>query len=61
MEKIKIKIHPTFIIFACLLIYFNKFGLFANYLFVMFIHEFAHAVAAKRLGYKINYIKLFTI
>lgn len=58
MEKIKIKIHPTFIIFACLLIYFNKFGLFANYLFVMFIHEFAHAVAAKRLGYKINYIKL---
>ena len=58
MEKIKIKIHPTFIIFACLLIYFNKFVLFANYLLVMFIHEFAHALIAKRLGYKINYIKL---
>lgn len=58
MEKIKIKIHPTFIVFACLLIYFGQSILFFNYLIVMFVHEFAHAFVAKRLGYNIKNIKL---
>jgi len=58
MEKIKVKIHPTFIVFACLLIYFGQSILFFNYLIVMFVHEFAHAFVAKRLGYNIKNIKL---
>lgn len=58
MEKLKINVHPTFIIFACILIYFGQALLFFNYLFVMFIHEFSHAVVARRLGYNIKNIKL---
>lgn len=58
MEKLKINIHPTFIIFACILIYFGKSILFFNYLVVMFLHEFAHAFVARRLGYNIKNIKL---
>ncbi len=58
MEKIKIKVHPTFIFFACLLIYFGQGFLFVNYLICMFLHEFAHAIVAKKLGYSIKNIKL---
>ena len=58
MEKLKINIHPTFIIFACILIYFGKSILFFNYVLVMFLHEFAHAFVARRLGYNIKNIKL---
>lgn len=58
MEKLKINIHPTFIIFACILIYFGKSILFFNYVLVMFLHEFAHAFVARRLGYNIKTIKL---
>ncbi len=58
MEKLRIKIHPTFIIFACVLIYFGKAVLFFNYVLVMFLHELAHAFVARRLGYNIKNIKL---
>lgn len=58
MEKLKINIHPTFIIFACILIYFGKAILFFNYVLVMFLHEMAHAFVARRLGYNIKNIKL---
>jgi len=58
MEKLKIKIHPTFIIFACLLIYFGYGFLFFNYFIVILVHEFSHAFVASKLGYQINNIKL---
>lgn len=58
MEKLKINIHPTFIIFACILIYFGKAILFFNYVLVMFLHEMAHAFVARRLGYNIKNIRL---
>ena len=58
MGKIKLKVHPTFIIFACLLVYFGQGVLFLNYLCAMFLHEYAHAFVAKRLGYNLNNIKL---
>ena len=58
MGKLKISIHPTFIIFACILIYFGKGLLFLTYMFVLFIHELAHAFVAKKLGYTIKNIKL---
>ncbi len=58
MEKLKIHVHPTFLIFACLLIYFGQSLLLFNYLLVMFLHEFAHAYVARKLGYNIKNIKL---
>lgn len=58
MEKLKINIHPLFVLFACILIYFGNALLFFNYLFVMFVHELAHAFVARRLGYNIKNIKL---
>ena len=58
MEKIKINVHPTFLLFACLLIYFGQGFLFLNYLIVIFLHEFSHAYIAKTLGYSIRNIKL---
>ena len=58
MEKLKINIHPTFIVFACLLIYFGQALLFFNYLLVIFLHELSHAFIARRLGYNIKNIKL---
>lgn len=58
MEKLKIKVHPTFIFFACLLIYFGQGFLFLNYLVTIFLHEFAHAHVAKKLNYKIKNIKI---
>ncbi len=58
MERLKIKVHITFIIFACLLIYFGQGFLFINYLLVIFLHELSHAFVARKLGYNIRHIKL---
>ena len=58
MEQLKIKIHPTFILFACVLVYFGQTILFLNYLLVMFVHELAHAFVARKLGYNIKNIKI---
>lgn len=56
MERIKFKIHPSFILFSVILIYFGQGFLFLNYLIVLFLHEFSHAFVARKLGYKINSI-----
>ncbi len=58
MEKLKIKIHPLFVVFSCVLLYFGKFYLFFSYLVAIFLHELAHLFVARKLGYKINNIKL---
>ena len=58
MERLKIKVHITFIIFACLLIYFGQGFLFINYVLVIFLHELSHALVARKLGYNIKSIKL---
>jgi len=58
MEKLKLKIHPSFIIFACVLIFFGDQVLFLNYFVVIIIHEFCHAIVARHLGYRLNNIKL---
>jgi len=58
MEKLKINVHPTFIVFACLLIYFGQAFLFFNYLIVILVHEITHAIVARKLGYNIKNIKL---
>ena len=50
--------HPLFIILCCGFVYFGYFGLLASYILCLLLHEFAHALVAKRLGYKLNKIKL---
>ena len=50
--------HPLFILLCCGFVYFGFFGLLASYLLCLLFHEFAHALMAKRLGYKLNKIKL---
>lgn len=54
MERLKIKIHPLFIIYVFICIYFNWINLIFYYIVVMFLHEFAHYFVAKQLGYSVN-------
>lgn len=58
MEKLKISVHPTFIIFAGILAFFNKGLLLLIYLIVLIVHEMAHAIVAKKLGYLLKDIKI---
>ncbi len=58
MAKLKIRIHPTFLIFAIFLIYFGQGFLFINYLCVIVLHELAHAFVAQSLGYNLSSISL---
>ena len=58
MGKIRFKIHPLFLVFAVVLVYFGRGVLFMNYLVVMIFHEYAHAYTAKKLGYNLQNIKL---
>ena len=58
MGKIKFSIHPSFLLFAIILIYFKKGELLLTYVFVLIIHELSHAIVAKKLGYSINNIRL---
>ncbi len=50
--------HPLFIILCCAFIYFGYFGLLVSYILCLLLHECAHALVAKRLGYQLNKIKL---
>ena len=50
--------HPLFVLMCCGFVYFGYFGLLASYILCLLFHEFAHAIVAKRLGYKLNKINL---
>lgn len=52
--KFKVKIHPLFLIFACVLVAFSKFWLLLCYVVTIVLHELAHAVVAKSRGYRLN-------
>ncbi len=58
MDKIKIRINPLFLFFACLLLFFGQAFLLLNYIVVMFLHEYSHAFVAKCLGYEIKDISV---
>ena len=53
-----ISFHPLFIMLCCAFIYYGYFGLLSSYLLCLLIHETAHSLMAKRLGYRLNKIKL---
>lgn len=56
MEKLKISFNPIFVIFAFLVFYFGWAKSFLVYMLVLLLHELAHYVVARFLGYKLNKI-----
>lgn len=58
MKKIKVSFHPLFFLFTIFLMLTGKLLIFINYLIVTIMHEYAHALLAKKLGYEIKNIKL---
>ena len=57
-SRIKVSLDLSFLLFALLLIYLGSFVLLLNYVVVLFLHEYAHAYMAKRLGYSAASIKV---
>ena len=55
---IKIKLHPLLILFCLALGLLGFFSILITYLITVVLHEFAHGFVAKKLGYKLNLIKL---
>lgn len=55
---VKLKLHPLFLIFACAMVYYGYGILFLTYLVVLFVHEWAHAFVAKKLGYGLKSVTL---
>lgn len=58
MANIKIKFSLTFWVFFVLLVYMGQTLLLINYMLVLFLHEYAHAYVAYRLGYQIKDIRV---
>lgn len=48
------KLHPAFLVFSIIILCFGYGLFFLLYLFAIVIHEFAHAIVARRLGYKMQ-------
>ena len=58
MPRVKINVSLSFIVYLFLLIWFGKGIFLLTYLLVLFIHEYAHAYVAYKIGYKLNNITL---
>ena len=56
--KIKLSIHPIFIVFAVILGYLGYFSILFFYILTVVLHECAHAMVAHKLGYQLNHITL---
>ena len=54
----KLSIHPLFFIFGLYFALTGKVFLFLTYTLTALIHEYGHAIAAEKLGYKMNKIVL---
>ncbi len=51
MDKLKITLHPIFLIVLFALIYFGGLGHVIAYLVALSLHEYSHIFVAKKLGY----------
>jgi len=54
MKKIKFMVHPLFILFLFVFVYQGLFDVLLAYLITIILHEFAHYLVAKRMGYHLN-------
>ncbi|MCL2375397.1 MAG: site-2 protease family protein [Firmicutes bacterium] len=57
-KKINFWVSPLFFILAFFLVFFGYGYVFVSHITALVIHEFAHAAVAKRLGLKLDGIKL---
>lgn len=54
MKKIKFKFSYLFVVLALAILLFDSIQNFVIYFIVVALHELAHALVAKKLGYKLN-------
>ncbi len=52
------KLHPAFFIFVVLLLFLGRLNLLVTYFFALVLHEAAHAIVARKLGYKLKNLYL---
>ena len=57
-NKIKSSISPLFVIFSIVILYFGNLKSFFIYALVVSLHEIAHYIVSKKLGYKLNKLYL---
>lgn len=53
-KHLKLRLNWLFIILAIAILFFDKFLNFVIYIAVVCLHEFAHYITAKKLGYKLD-------
>lgn len=58
MKKNKFLLHPIFLVIAAIVVYFGDTFLFISYLLAVVLHELAHYLVAKSLGYKLDNVCL---
>lgn len=54
MKSLKFTIHPLFILFLFVFIYQGLFDVLLAYIITIILHEFAHYLVARRMGYHLN-------
>lgn len=57
-ERFYLRIHPLFLLFGIFYAFTGRFFLFLTYTVVAIMHEFAHAAAAAKVGYRLSRIIL---
>jgi len=57
-QGLKFLISPFFILLAAIMLYFGDWLVFVFHVVALLIHEFCHAIVAKKRGYTLNKIKL---
>ena len=58
MHKIPIAIHPLFLAVGIFMVLFGKGFIWLIYIVLAISHELAHLIVAKKLGYKLNKVRL---
>lgn len=58
MDMKKLRLHPFFIIVGIFFVFRGQITVFLNTLLCVFLHEYAHSVAAKKRGYRITSLTL---
>lgn len=58
MQKIPIAIHPLFLLLGAFMFWCGRGFLFVIYTVLALMHELAHLIVARKLGYRLNKIRL---
>jgi len=58
LPKVKINISLAFIVYIIFIVFLGRGFFLLNYMLVLFIHEYSHAMVAEKLGYRLSNITL---